>query len=333
MKIILYLSIFILFLSCEKEKVGKNVLSQELESKLVSKLSERGIFQAWGLIKQGKTFVLNGISGLQIIEEDELKDSTVTHVRTIGRERTSLLGEGVNGEITTLNYHTGKLMIYRGKNIARGNSKPEFIQLPKQEEHLIAAKGHDFVIATGLYEKGRYLYYSINADEANYYLSYPDHPDYPNITQKTKGILYASSVIRIHPDENSFVCGDMYSGTIDFCKIRGQAIERIKEICLHVPEVFISGRDVQYKKSNRLGFADITVSKDKVYALYSGKSYNDDPKHFAACQVIMEFDWSGNILNTYKIDQLVTSINFDSEENSIYAICYSPDTPLLKIDL
>ena len=53
MKIILYLSIFILFLSCEKEKVGKNVLSQELESKLVSKLSERGIFQAWGLIKQG----------------------------------------------------------------------------------------------------------------------------------------------------------------------------------------------------------------------------------------------------------------------------------------
>lgn len=329
-----YLLMLLVIFSCKKEK-SENMLnsSEELKSELIGNLSDKGIYQAWRIIKQGKTFVFSGNFGIKTVQTDSFKDLSIFSVRTIEQERTSLLGQGFDGEVTTLNYNSGQLLVYKSESMSRSNRNAEIIQLPREEEHLIAVKGRNFIIATGLYERGRYLYYSIDTKEANYYLSYPKHPQYSNLSEKMKGILYASSVIRISPDESMFVCGDMYSGNIDFCRINNKKIERMNQICLHVPEVFFTEGCVQYSQKNRLGFSDITVSKEKVYALYSGKSYNDDPKHFAACQIIMVFNWFGDLLNTYKLDHLVTSISYDEEENAIYTISHSPDTALLKINL
>lgn len=75
------------------------------------------------------------------------------------------------------------------------------------------------MIDTGLYEKGRYLLYSLPDQSARYSLSYPDHPVYPGLQEKTKAMLYASNVLRVRPDGEAFVCADMYSGVIDFCRV------------------------------------------------------------------------------------------------------------------
>ena len=121
--------------------------------------------------------------------------------------------------VTALDFRKGELIVKSISSLARSGNSETVVQLPPGEQHLIAAQVGDRVIATGLYEKGRYLLYSLPDQSARYSLSYPDHPVYPGLQEKTKAMLYASNVLRVRPDGGAFVCADMYSGVIDFCRV------------------------------------------------------------------------------------------------------------------
>ena len=212
------------------------------------------------------------------------------------------------------------------------------IHLPAGQQHLAAAKIGEFVIATGLYEKGRYLLFSPATNQANYFLDSPEHPAYPDLSIYTKNILYASSVLKIRPDQQAFVCGDMYSGILDICRIYNGKIERIKQHIFHYPKVYIHNKkdgrtDVAYSKDNSFGFTDISVSDDRIYAIYSGKTFRQDNQNFQQCKTMIVLDWEGNIINLYAIDTPLTQISYDAEQNAIYAIGYTPKATLVKINL
>ena len=57
---------------------------------------------------------------------------------------------------------------------------------------------------------------------------------------ENEGMLYASSVLRVRPDGQAFVCADMYSGVIDFCRLIPGGIERVKLERLSYPMTEIS---------------------------------------------------------------------------------------------
>ena len=68
---------------------------------------------------------------------------------------------------------------------------------------------------------------ALNGDTKTFgfHLSYPEHPVYPALREDTKAILYASTVLKVRPDNRYFVCGDMYSGNLEFCRITGDHID------------------------------------------------------------------------------------------------------------
>lgn len=142
--------------------------------------------------------------------------------------------------VTALDFRKGELIVKSISSLARSGNSETVVQLPPGEQHLIAAQVGDRVIATGLYEKGRYLLYSLPDQLVRYSLSYPDHPVYPGLQEKTKAMLYASNVLRVRPDGGAFVCADMYSGVIDFCRVTADSIERVRLVRLHYPEVEVS---------------------------------------------------------------------------------------------
>ena len=106
------------------------------------------------------------------------------------------------------------------------------IQLPDSLNTLRAIRAGNYIIATGLYTQGRYLLYDLDTKTFGFHLSYPEHPVYPALREDTKAILYASTVLKVRPDNRYFVCGDMYSGNLEFCRITGDHIDRIKAYCL-----------------------------------------------------------------------------------------------------
>ena len=108
----------------------------------------------------------------------------------------------------TFNYRTGQLTEASALSTRSGESATATIQLPKDQKHLQVARAGKFIIATGLYAQGRYLLYTPETGEADYQGSYPEHPVYPDIQESTKSILYASTVLKVSPDQQSFVCAD-----------------------------------------------------------------------------------------------------------------------------
>lgn len=82
-----------------------------------------------------------------------------------------------------------------------------------------------------------------------------------------------------------------------------------------------------------MGFSDITVSEDRVYALHSGKTYNESGRDFYTCNELLVFDWDGNLLNTYMLDKSAVGVSYDEGENVLYAVSNVPDIPMFRIHL
>lgn len=292
----------------------------------IARLSDLGVWDVWGISQQNGYFLFNSEDGMKVVPMEALGERVDP-----GISRSRSISEPERGFIA-YDFIKEKLLEFVIER--NGEVVPRILCLPREKLHLAAVRGKDFIISTGIYEEGRYFYYSMSTGEAKYYLSYPPCPNFPNMEEKTKAILYASSVLRLRPDGRAFVCGDMYSGNIEFCRIEDGNIIQIKRLCFHLPEVKIRGNEsIIYKRSNLMGFSDIAASQYRVYALHSGKAYLRNNADFVTCDELMEFDWEGNLLNRYNLKIPVTSIFYNEMEHTLYAVRNKADIPLFKIEL
>ena len=339
-----YLLFCSLFLGCTTNNLH---ISKEEKTPTVqiSNLTSYDIYQTNGLVKSGNTIIT--------VSPTNNYNAIAVNLKTAQRNRffRRRLAENDNmfqvmslnsqdgHSVTALDFRKGRIIetpISTSPSRTASSNQERIIQLPAGQQHLIAVKTSTFVIATGLYTEGRYLYYSLTDQSARYFLSYPDHSTYPNLRETTKAMLYASNVLRIRPDESAFVCADMYSGVIDFCRIISGSIERVKMLRLHYPHVDITETptvNVEYYRDNQLGFTDIAVSQDYVYALYSGNSYKELGSQASMGQTLFVYDWEGNLLKSYYLDMPLTNICYDATEEAIYGTTNKQETSLIKINI
>lgn len=345
MKEILYLLFGGILLGCSDrymvdESINK-MKSEQVEVIRLGDLSQTGIYGLSGFIKQGNKLIV----GATYMQEGVAQTFDLDHP-VKGKLSSKVTGSpkpyralssfnSFDGKsVTALDFKTGELIENSVTPLTKGVAEETIIQLPVEEQHLIAVKTNDFVISTGFYKEGRYLLYSLEDGSTHYYSSYPDCLDYPDLQEKTKGMLYASSVLRVRPDGQAFVCADMYSGLIDFCRIISGNIERIKLQRLSYPRVEISETPVtrvQYRQENRFGFMDIAVTAERVYALYSGKTYERDRQDAFECNRLLEYDWEGNLIQSYDFEVALTGITYDQEEELLYGI--TGDTKMSLVNL
>lgn len=297
--------------------------------------------QVTGLFKCGNNLILGHYNAEYAALSIDLQTKSRQNMLPVSRnrkERNGMSGFNVrnNEQLSTFNFRTGQLSEKSVTSGTRSGETSQTIQLPEGQQHLQTVRVGSFIIATGLYEQGRYLLYSPESGIAEYQLPYPTHPAYPNIQEKTKSILYASTVLKVRPDNQAFVCADMYSGNIEFCRIIGERIEQVKTSCFHHPKVYINEKaraKVAYSRDNKFGFTDITVSEDRVYAIYSGRTYREDGQRSQQCRKLMVFDWEGSLLNTYDIDSPLSNISYDETENVLYGLARNSEPTLVKMSL
>ena len=328
MKNILFLSTILFFISSCNE----------------SNLSE--VPSAHQIPKAGKALQSSFISGLQSWETRHVSEMVSNGQKILlsyldNNTTKAIPLNNSNNEtpvtLSSFNFRTSRLLErHTSLRTRSGASDSSVIQLPDSLNTLRAIRAGNYIIATGLYTQGRYLLYDLDTKTFGFHLSYPEHPVYPALREDTKAILYASTVLKVRPDNRYFVCGDMYSGNLEFCRITGDHIDRIKAYCYHHPRVYITEKtvpDVAYSRDNRFGFTDITVTSEKVYAIYSGHTYRENPRTFQQCRQLPVFDWEGTLLETYALDTPLTHITVDVSENVLYAIGHEPQTCLMKLVL
>jgi hypothetical protein len=347
MKGILYVLFGGIVLGCSDRYLDdeslNTVKSEQVEAIRLADLSQTGIYGINGFIKQGNrlivgpTYMQEGVA--QTIDLDHPAGKVLSSKAVVSSKpfRTLSAFNSWDGKsVTALDFKTGELIENAVSPLTRGITETSVIQLPRDEQHLIAVKTNDFVISTGFYGEGRYLLYSLVDGSVRYCLSYPDCPDYPVLQEKTKGMLYASSILRLRPDGQAFVCADMYSGVIDFCRLIPGGIERVKLERLSYPMTEISETPVPrvlYKRENRFGFMDIAVTSERVYALYSGKTYERDRQGAFEGNRLLEYDWEGNLVRTLDFNVALTGITYDCDEGALYGIAGNAGVSLVKLRL
>ena len=347
MKGILYVLFGGIVLGCSDRYLDdeslNTVKSEQVEAIRLADLSQTGIYGINGFIKQGNrlivgpTYMQEGVA--QTIDLDHPAGKVLSSKAVVSSKpfRTLSAFNSWDGKsVTALDFKTGELIENAVSPLTRGITETSVIQLPRGEQHLIAAKTNDFVISTGFYGEGRYLLYSLVDGSVRYCLSYPDCPDYPVLQEKTKGMLYASSILRLRPDGQAFVCADMYSGMIDFCRVSPEGIERVKLEQLSYPRVEISETpepQVLYRKENRFGFMDIAVTPERIYALYSGKTYARDRQGAFVSNRLLEYDWEGNLMQIFNFDVSLRGITYDEDEGLLYGITGDSKMSVVKLKL
>ena len=99
--------------------------------------------------------------------------------------------------------------------------------------------------------------------------------------------------------------------------------ERVRLVRLHYPEVEVSespSSRVTYCQRNRFGFLDVAVTEDKVYALYSGKTYKMDRGRAFESNCLLVYEWEGDLIRTLYFGDALTGISYDREEGMLYGI-------------
>lgn len=224
MKNILFLSTILFFISSCNE----------------SDLSE--VPSAHQIPKAGKTLQSSFISGLQSWEARRVSEMVSNGQKILlsyldNNTTKAILLNNSNSEtpvtLSSFNLRTSQLFErHTSLRTRSGASDSSVIQLPDSLNTLRAIRADNYIIATGLYTQGRYLLYDLNTKTFGFHLSYPEHPVYPVLREDTKAILYASTVLKVRPDNRYFVCGDMYSGNLEFCRITGDHIGTYQSLLL-----------------------------------------------------------------------------------------------------
>lgn len=79
---------------------------------------------------------------------------------------------------------------------------------------------------------------------------------------------------------------------------------------------------VPYYRDNRFGFTDVAVSDDRIYALYSGKSYGSG---VCECRTLLVYDGEGNLVKSGSLDVSLVNVYYDTEEGAVYGMTSGED--------
>ncbi len=80
-------------------------------------------------------------------------------------------------------------------------------------------------------------------------------------------------------------------------------------------------------------YKDLAVTDDYVYALYSGRTFQEYKMSSYDCETIYVYDWTGKLVKTYHLDVPVTQFCIDEEANVIYATANVPDPTIVRFEL
>ncbi len=103
---------------------------------------------------------------------------------------------------------------------------------------------------------------------------------------------------------------------------------------LYKPHNIGNGHASGYLKKNKRGYIDLSISDDKIYALYSGKKFKkEDISYDTKSNEVQVFDYDLNPIECVMLDKEVGDISYSDVDNRIYAIYHDPEPKLLYFEL
>lgn len=174
-------------------------------------------------------------------------------------------------------------------------------------------------LCTGVFEDGAYCIYNIESKEYKVSIKFPVEEKHKKDDYFIKSMANQGQIV-LNPEKNKFVFASG-RGYIDFCEINNADIKLTKRNFYFSPEykVIAELKTAGFTSESVFGFMDVLATEKYIYALYSGRTFDEEGTGTYEANDILVYDWEGNPIANYKTDRFIRNIAFD-EKNLFFMV-------------
>lgn len=327
--------VFILMVSCTKTETSYYKKVHLTTATKINKVNNwvlsDSLFNPAKLKKEGRHIFVNDLKSNKVI--------TIFNTNGSYKSSIGIKGKGP-GEILSpfgsLDFYNNKLWVFDGtQNKYSGFHKDSILSndyKPTENELFFDSK-------TRFYELGwldsetivgldfsevnnRLSFYNVTTKQATNKGTLPPLPQSDIPIPVHKQSLMAT--LKVKPDKSKIVLANLYTDLIEIYSQNGSDEVKVKTDLDFAPKYELSnnGHRVVMGQGGdtKFGYVDLTVSNNKIYALFSGKTRDVSP--FAFGKSIHVFDWQGNLLNVLELKKRSIAIEIDTDDKNLFVIEY-----------
>lgn len=190
--------------------------------------------------------------------------------------------------------------------------------------------GSSLFLSIGLFDDGRYALFDSDGGLIQKKFSFPDD----NLKMESEHLpwVYQGNIV-IKASYDKFVFNTFDGGILEICEIKNNDLIKIKDIHAFFPRYSASSGEVRMDKDNKRGFIHTSTGENKIFALYSGKSFEEYGRSFFPGENILSFDWNGTPLTHYVTENSLKLITFNEMTGELFGIEMEVEPRILKFKL
>lgn len=165
-------------------------------------------------------------------------------------------------------------------------------------------------------------------DELPYRIVEDDNLDYFN--------HYNQSSIELSVKNDLIFASDLYLPYLAAFTYKNNKIVKLWDKMVFKPEYVIKNRWLAYKKDSYIGFDYMSISDRFIYLSYLGVTITGDSYDMRKMlkQIsLMVFDFDGNLVKSYLLDQNLTTFTVTPDDRVLYGLISDPDFYIVKYNL
>lgn len=219
-----------------------------------------------------------------------------------------------NAKLFTLNILDYDSILAGGKNLTIDS----YSKLNTGYSKLVRVKDN-LLFGSGFFKKGRYLLSDTLGNTIKEIGAYPFESEF-DVSKRVLGMAFQTNLQK-HPQKPLIVSATSKSPNLEILNLDDSNYKIVNKIN-SIPTKFENKSsetrlDVSIYKNNTFGYQDVTVNKNYIYVLYSGKRMD---QRYRYSDKILVFDWKGNPVKYFKLDKELRYISIDDRNENLFGL-------------
>ncbi|MCF8307668.1 MAG: TolB-like 6-bladed beta-propeller domain-containing protein [Bacteroidales bacterium] len=243
---------------------------------------------------------------------------------------------GLNKNIQSENINTyastkNKIFTYNVDSLLQKNDyKPYYIKKFMGEFLMPVQIQNGLFITTGPFEKGRYRLTESAQNLNKFIFDYPVDSEHEEAPNESKSMVYQGR-FKLQPEGKRFAFATNRAGILEIFQANNGTISKVIDQHFYNPDYKVQSKySVPIYPNNKMGFTDMSATKDYLYVLYSGRTILKYRKKFLYGKHVLVFNWQGTPIKHYKLDKAVRCISVNKTNSLLYAWAALPEPALLE---
>lgn len=170
-------------------------------------------------------------------------------------------------------------------------------------------------IANGMFIQGKYAIINTDGVITDYWGSLPNSPYLNSIDNFTLCDAY-QGIIKSRPDGTMIAQASLTCDLIDVINAKGD----ISRFQTYDPEIKLIDGIIATSRNSPYGFRSLSVTDNYIYALYSGRSFNEYQMAAQFCEILFVFDWNLVPVCSYNLPVETLSLAASPCDSKLYCI-------------